>query len=60
METYKIKIIETLSKTVEITAENGDAALDEAKQMYGSSQVILSADDFEEVEFYELPKPHIK
>lgn len=60
METYKIEIIETLSKTVEVTAENADAAYNEVYELYRNGLIVLGADDFIDAELYELPKPHIK
>lgn len=48
---YKIEIIETLSKTVEIEAETRVQALKEVKQKYKNEEIILGGDNFIEVEF---------
>ena len=42
---YKIEIIETLSKTVEIEAE------DEVERMYNDEEVVLTADNHTNTEF---------
>lgn len=47
---YKIKIIETLSKVVEIEAENKDKAFDKVQEMIRNEEIVLTADDFEERE----------
>lgn len=44
---YKIEIIETLSKTVEIEAED----YTEAKRMYNDEEVVLTADNHTNTEF---------
>lgn len=49
---YKIKVIETLSRIVEVEADNEDAAFEKIQDMHASEKFVLSADDFEEVEFY--------
>lgn len=49
---YRYKIIETLSRVVEIEAENDEQAWEKLENIYYNSDVILSSDDFEGVEFY--------
>lgn len=46
METYKIRIVEILEKDVDIEAENNDAAIDKAKEMYKKEEIILDESDF--------------
>ena len=48
---YKIEIIETLSKTVEIEAETRVQALKEVERKYKNEEIILGGDNFIEVEF---------
>ena len=52
MGTYKYKIVETLSRVVEIEAENEGKAFEELERMYYNADVVLNYDDFEGVEFY--------
>lgn len=49
---YKIKVIETLSKVVEVEADDMDSAYDKVEDMVNCEEIILSADDFEGREFY--------
>lgn len=51
MQTYKIKIQETLSKTVEIEANTIDEALQIAQQSYQNEEIVLDWGDFVLVEF---------
>lgn len=44
----KIRIIETLA--VEVEAAN----VEEAREMYNNCEVVLTADNFESVEFYPV------
>lgn len=49
---YKIKVIETLSKVVEVEADDMDSAYEKVEEMVNCEEIILSADDFEGREFY--------
>lgn len=49
---YKFKIIETLSKIVEVEAEDEDSAYDKVEEMINCEEVVLTADDFEGREIY--------
>lgn len=48
---YKIEIIETLSKTVEIEAEDYTEAKNEVERMYNDEEVVLTADNHTNTEF---------
>lgn len=50
MKTYKIRIIETLSRDVEVSAETREKALDRVQKMYRSCDIVLDADDFQDFE----------
>ena len=50
---YTIDIIETLKKKVDIEADTYYEAVEKAEKMYHNSEVILTADDFDNVEFNE-------
>lgn len=52
MKKYKIKVVETLSKVVEVEAEDYDLAFDKVEEMVDCEEVVLTADDFEGREFY--------
>ena len=49
---YRIKIIETLSKVVEVEAEDKDDAFEKVEDMVNCEDIVLTADDFEGREFY--------
>lgn len=49
---YKCKIVETLSKVVEVEAEDYDAAFKKVEKMVNCEEVVLTADDFEGREIY--------
>lgn len=45
MNTYNVKIIETLTETLPIEAENADEAEEIARRKYRNSEVILGAEN---------------
>lgn len=49
---YRFKIIETLSKIVEVEADNSDVAYEAVEEMMNSEEVVLTADDFDGREIY--------
>ena len=51
---YKFKIIETLSKTVEVEADDRDSAYEKVEDMINTEEVVLTADDFEDREIYPV------
>lgn len=54
MKKYKIKVVETLSKVVEVEAEDYALAFDKVEEMVDCEEVVLTADDFEGREFYPV------
>ena len=50
----KVRIQETLAKIIDIPAETEEEAIDKIKQLYRTSEITLSADDFCCVEFEVL------
>ena len=52
MQPYRFKVIETLSKDVEIEAEDYDSAYDKLEEMIDCEEIVLTADDFESREIY--------
>ena len=54
MKKYRIKVVETLSKVVEVEAENYDLAFEKVEEMVDCEAVVLTADDFEGREFYPV------
>ena len=48
---YKVDISKTLKATIDIEADNENEAIGMAKQMYNNSDIVLSADNFEDVKF---------
>lgn len=49
---YKFKVIETLSKVVEVEADDSDSAYEKVEEMVNFEEVVLTADDFEGREIY--------
>ena len=47
----KVRIQETLAKIIDIPAETEEEAIEKIKQLYKTSEITLSADDFCCVEF---------
>lgn len=43
---YDITVIETLSKTVTVDAEDYDEALEKVENMYDRQEIILDSSDF--------------
>ena len=48
---YRVAIIETLSRGVEVEAEDVDEAREMVEEMYEKGEIILTADDFKGVVF---------
>lgn len=44
---YKFRVIETLSKVIEVEAEDSDLAYEKVEEMINSEELVLTADDFE-------------
>lgn len=51
MKQYRVEITETLQKTITVLAENEDAAINEAKDLYNDCEVVLDYNDFTDVDF---------
>ena len=51
---YQVKIIETLSRIVEVDAQSNDEAWDKVEKMYKKSQIVLDDTDFDGCEIYGL------
>lgn len=49
---YKIKVIETLSRIIEVESVSEDAAFEKIQDMHTNEEFVLGAEDFEGVEFY--------
>lgn len=49
---YYVKITETLSKVIEVEAESENDALEKVDEAYSNSDIVLSADDFEESDMF--------
>lgn len=52
MKKYKIKVVETLEKIVEIEADTEKEALEEALDKYSEEEIILYPEDHVNTEFY--------
>ena len=51
MKTYKVQIVETLIKDIIINAETESEAKQKVIEQYKNSNIILTADDFADVDF---------
>lgn len=51
---YKFKIIETLSRVVEVETDDSDSAYEKVEEMINCEEVVLTADDFEGREIYPV------
>ena len=51
---YQVKIIETLSRIVEVDAQSNDEAWDKVEKMYKKSQIVLDDTDFDGYEIFGL------
>ena len=48
---YKVEIKETLSRIIDIEADNEEGALNEVRKQYMSENIVLNAEDYVETEF---------
>lgn len=55
---YNVKIIETLSRVVEVEAQNPDEAWDKVEAQWKRSEIVLDADDFDGHEIYVQGEAH--
>lgn len=51
---YKFKVVETLSKVVEVETDDSDSAYEKVEEMINCEEVVLTADDFEGREIYPV------
>lgn len=51
---YKIEILETLRRIVEVDAKNEEEAMDRVGRMYYNSDIVLGADDFDNEVVFNL------
>lgn len=51
---YKIEILETLRRVVEIDTKNEEEAMDKVGRMYYNSDIVLDADDFDNEVVFNL------
>lgn len=54
MSKYKVKIVETLVKVVDVEAPSKVEAKLKARESWTKCEEVLSADDFCDVEFYVI------
>ena len=51
---YKIEILETLRRIVEVDAKDEEEAMDRVGRMYYNSDIVLGADDFDNEVVFNL------
>ncbi|MBK9246969.1 MAG: DpnD/PcfM family protein [Ignavibacteria bacterium] len=54
MKPFKIEVIETLSRTIEIEANSMDEAYSKVREMYRDEEIVLDSDDYIDTEFIEI------
>lgn len=54
METFRIEVKETLSRTIEIEANSMDEAYSKVREMYRDEEIVLDSEDYIETEFIEI------
>ncbi len=55
MKTYKIEIEETLTKVIEVKAENQEEAYDKVYEQYVNEEIVLGSEDYSnDTKFYLL------
>jgi len=48
---FKVTIVETLSRIIDVEADSIDEATAEVKAKYNDGDIVLDADDFDDVDF---------
>ena len=48
---HKVQITEYLSRTIKVEARNWQEAVEQVRKRYYDSEIVLSSDDFDMVEF---------
>lgn len=51
---YKVEITETIQKTIKVEAENEQDAIQKAMKKYKNSEVVLTDEDFIDVDFKSI------
>jgi hypothetical protein len=51
MATFNIEVTETLTRVVTLEAATEEAALEQARALYTSEEIVLDSEDFVHVEF---------
>lgn len=54
MKKYKIEVVETLKRTIDVSANSPEEARQKVMDMYYDQEIILSGDDYYETEFIAL------
>ena len=50
MKKYSIKVLEVLSRIVEVEAENEETAIEQVRQMYRKCEIVLDDSDYKVTE----------
>ena len=59
MAKYQVEVIETLSRVVEVEADNYDEAEDEVTKMYDNEEIVLDWQDLVSTEYKQYPSPKL-
>lgn len=58
MKTYKIEIEETLTRVIEVEAENEEKAYDKVYEQYVEEEIVLDYNDWKDTNYYLLDENH--
>ena len=59
MAKYQVEVVETLSRVVEVEADNYEEAEDEVTKMYDNEEIVLDWQDLVSTEYKQYPSPKL-
>lgn len=54
MKSFTIEVKETLSRVVEVNAENEEEAIEKVRNLYRTEEIILDSEDYVDTEIFPL------
>ena len=54
MKKFTVEIKETLTRIIEVEAENVDSALSEIKSKYKNEEIVLTSDDYFDYKIHQI------
>ena len=59
MAKYQVEVVETLSRVVEVEADNYEEAEDEVTKKYDNEEIVLDWQDLVSTEYKQYPSPKL-